>query len=358
MGVNILPEMAPKKVCIVGSGNWGCAIARLVGYNAARLPEKFKEEVTMWVFEEEVNGRKLTEIINTDHENVKYLPGRKLPSNVVAVPDIVVAAADADYLIFVLPHQFLKRACAPLQGKLKADVQGLSLVKGFAIIPGGGLELISELIAEDMAIPVSVLMGANLANEVADEKLCETTIGAKDETVGNDFKSLFQTDNFRVTVVPDIQIVEICGALKNIVACAAGFCDGLKYGDNTKAATIRLGLKEMMKYGDTFYPGGSPSTYFESCGVADLITTCYGGRNRKVSEAFITRKTSIADLEKEMLNGQKLQGPETALEVNYMLKARGLENEFPLFTIVHKICTGEMPPERLLDALRNHPEHH
>ena len=98
------------------------------------------------------------------------------------------------------------------------------------------------------------------------------------------------TERFpRVSVVSDTQIVEICGALKNIVACAAGFCDGLKCGDNTKAATIRLGLKEMMKYGEHFYPGGDPATYFESCGVADLITTCYGGRNRKVSEAFVTR---------------------------------------------------------------------
>jgi len=352
------PTMAPKKICIVGSGNWGSAIARLVGYNAARLPDTFQREVTMWVFEEEVNGRKLTEIINTDHENVKYLPGRSLPTNVVAVPDIVTAAKDADFLIFVLPHQFIKRACAPLQGKLKAGAQGLSLVKGFAILPGGGIELISDLISEEMGIPVSVLMGANLANEVADEKFCETTIGALEDGVGKELKLMFQTDNFRVTVTKDTKIVEICGALKNIVACAAGFCDGLKCGDNTKAATIRLGLKEMMKYGETFYPGGSPQTYFESCGVADLITTCYGGRNRKVSEAFVTRKTSIAELETEMLNGQKLQGPETAAEVNYVLKAKGLEAEFPLFTAVHRICIGELTPESLLDNLRNHPEHH
>lgn len=342
----------------MGSGNWGSAIARLVGYNAARLPERFQEEVTMWVYEEEVNGRKLTEIINTDHENVKYLPGRSLPSNVVAVPDIVAAAADADFLIFVLPHQFIKRSCAPLQGKLKAGAQGLSLVKGFAILPEGGIKLISDLISEEMGIPVSVLMGANLANEVADEKFCETTIGSRDDLVGQDLKLMFQTDNFRVTVVSDNKIVEICGALKNIVACAAGFCDGLKCGDNTKAATIRLGLKEMMKYGDTFYPGGNPATYFESCGVADLITTCYGGRNRKVSEAFVTRKASIAVLEAEMLNGQKLQGPETAAEVNYVLKAKGLEDEFPLFTAVHRICTGDLAPELLLESLRNHPEHH
>ena len=204
--------MAPKKVCIVGSGNWGSAIARLVGFNAERLPERFQKDVNMWVFEEEVNGRKLTEIINTDHENVKYLPGRTLPKNVIAIPDIVEAAAEADFLIFVLPHQFIKRACAPLVGKLKKEATGLSLVKvneiitnqkirgkfqGFAILPGGGIKLISDLISEEMNIPVSVLMGANLANEVADEKFCETTIGSKNPEVGSDLKLLFQTENFR-----------------------------------------------------------------------------------------------------------------------------------------------------------------
>jgi len=346
--------MSAKKVCIVGSGNWGSAIARLVGYNAERLPDKFQKDVNMWVFEEEVNGRKLTDIINTNHENVKYLPGRTLPKNLLAIPDITVAAAEADILIFVLPHQFITRACAKLVGKLKPGAVGLSLVKGFSILPGGGIKLISDVISEEMGIPVSVLMGANLANEVADDKFCETTIGAKDPEVGKDLKLLFQTDNFRVTVVSDWQIVEICGALKNIVACAAGFCDGLKMGDNTKAAIIRLGLKEMMKYGDTFYPGGDPGTYLESCGVADLITTCYGGRNRRVAEAFVTCKKSLAELEEELLHGQKLQGPETAAEVNHVLQARGLQQQFPLFTAVHQICTGQREPGQLVGALKDH----
>jgi hypothetical protein len=95
-----------EKVCIVGSGNWGCAIARIVGRNAAILPN-VDSEVRMWVFEELVDGKKLTEIINEQHCNVKYLPDAQLPKNVVAIPEITNAVADASVIIFVLPHQFL-----------------------------------------------------------------------------------------------------------------------------------------------------------------------------------------------------------------------------------------------------------
>merc|ERR550519_1210253 len=95
-------------------------------------------------------------------------------------------------------------------------------------------------------------------------------------------------------------------------------------GDNTKAAAIRLGLKEMIWYGEQFYPGGQLSTYLESCGLADLITTCYGGRNRRVSEAFVKSDKSIEQLEQEMLNGQRLQGPETAKEVVQVLRTRNI----------------------------------
>jgi len=352
-------KMSPKKVCIIGSGNWGSAIAKLVGENTNQHSEIFVKETPMWVFEEMVNGRKLTEIINTDHENVKYLPGRKLPTNIIAVPDILEAAQDADILIIVLPHQFVARALKPLTGKLKPGAQGISLVKGFDILPEGGIQLISKEIKKHLNIPISVLMGANLAGEVADGQFCETTIGCCDQQMGPIFKVLFETPNFRVTVVDDTATVEICGALKNIVACAAGFVQGLGLGDNTKSAVIRIGLMEMIKYTKEF--GGDSlklETFFESCGVADLVTTCYGGRNSRLAKEFVLqRPKEIHQLEDELLNGQKLQGPETAAEVNFMLKEKHMEELFPLFTAVHHIFTKNMEPEQLIEMLRCHPVH-
>ncbi|OQR73801.1 glycerol-3-phosphate dehydrogenase-like, partial [Tropilaelaps mercedesae] len=233
------------------------------------------------------------------------------------------------------------------------------LFSGFDITPGKGIALISSTISELLSISCSVLMGANLANEVAAEKFCEGTLGVKDPEQAKKLKKLVQTSYFRITTTDDISTIEVCGSIKNIIACGAGFVDGLGYGDNTKAAVIRLGLKEMIAFADQFYPGAKLNTFFESCGVADLITTCYGGRNRKVSEAFVRANgtKTIEALEKEMLNGQKLQGPETAAEVYEMLKLKGQLERFPLFVAIHRICIGELAPDQMIEALRNHPEH-
>jgi glycerol-3-phosphate dehydrogenase (NAD+) len=231
--------MSPKRVCIIGSGNWGSAISRLVGENTDANPDLFHRDVYMWVFEEMIDGRKLTEIINETHENVKYLPGKKLPENVVAIPDICDAAGQADVIIFVIPHQFMERALSPLKGKLKPGAVGISLIKGFMMIPGGGIKLMSDAIHDMLDIEMGVLMGANLAGEVAADMFCETTIAFKGSAeAGKTFKKAFQTPNFRVVVVKDVSGVEMCGALKNIVACGAGFVDGLKLGDNTKVSPI------------------------------------------------------------------------------------------------------------------------
>uniref|UniRef100_A0A1A8EIZ5 Glycerol-3-phosphate dehydrogenase [NAD(+)] n=1 Tax=Nothobranchius korthausae TaxID=1143690 RepID=A0A1A8EIZ5_9TELE len=349
-------RMPGKKVCIVGSGNWGSSIAKIVGQNV-KASNRFDPMVNMWVYEETINGRKLTEIINTEHENVKYLPGHKLPKNVVAVPDVTEAMKGAKILIFVIPHQFIHKLCDQMKPHVTEGTIGISLIKGIDEGPDG-LKLISDIIREKLEIEVSVLMGANIANEVADEKFCETTIGAKNEGNGLIFKELLQTPNFRITVVHESDTVELCGALKNIVAVGAGFCDGLGFGDNTKAAVIRLGLMEMVAFAKLFCKEKvSSGTFLESCGVADLITTCYGGRNRKVAEAFVTTSKTIAELEMEMLNGQKLQGPQTSSEVYKILLKQNMVNKFPLFTAVYQICYEGKAVKEFITCLQNHPEH-
>jgi glycerol-3-phosphate dehydrogenase (NAD+) len=123
----------------------------------------------------------------------------------------------------------------------------------------------------------------------------------------------------------------------------------------SKILIFRLGLVEMMSFSKLFLGAEvKESTFFESCGVADLITTCYGGRNRKVSEAFAKTGKTLEVLEAEMLNGQKLQGPETARELQGVLKAKGIDGEkFPLFTAVYKCCYEGMPVANFLSALEN-----
>ncbi|KAI4901398.1 hypothetical protein NFI96_031391, partial [Prochilodus magdalenae] len=163
----------------LGTGE-GSAIAKIIGHNV-KASNRFEPLVNMWVFEETVSGRKLTEIINTEHENVKYLPGHKLPKNVIAVPDVAEAVAGADILVFVIPHQFIGKLCDQMKPRIKPEAIGISLIKGIDEGPEG-LTLISDIIRNKLEIDVSVLMGANIANEVADEKFCETTIGTHENT--------------------------------------------------------------------------------------------------------------------------------------------------------------------------------
>lgn len=161
---------------------------------------------------------------------------------------------------------------------------------------------------------------------------------------------------------------EIAGALKNVVALGAGFVDGLGMGGNTKAALIRVGLLEMANFGRFFFSGIRNHTYVESCGVADLITTCYGGRNRKCAEAFAKERLEsgkknekdTADsclerwtrLEKEMLNGQKLQGTLTAKEVFISLESREFVDKFPLFKTIYEISFEGRPVPEIIDGIR------
>ena len=222
-----------------------------------------------WVFEEEVKDRtgtprKLTEIINQHHENVKYLPGIKLPDNVIADPDLRSAVQDASLLVFVLPHQFLGRIC-PEMTSHRRGARAISLIKGIEFDDKGPV-LISSMIKEAMGgMDVSVLMGANVASEVAKDEFCESTVGYSNKKNGAVWQRLFDAPRFKVGKIEDVAGVELCGALKNVVALGAGFCDGLGYGGNTKAAIIRIGLEETSRFSKMFFKNVKEATFMESC---------------------------------------------------------------------------------------------
>ncbi|KAI8374398.1 glycerol-3-phosphate dehydrogenase [NAD+] [Radiomyces spectabilis] len=340
--------MAVENVCIIGSGNWGSAVAKIIGNNVLNHTDSFEKTVRQWVFEEQVNGENLTDIINREHENVKYLKGVKLPENIVAVPDVVEACKGATLVVFVVPHQFVRGVCEKMKGHLAPNARAISLIKGLEIT-SSGVRLFSEEISRILDIPCAALSGANIADEVAREKFCESTIGCPSVEDGVLFHRLFDTAYFRINVIQDHVGVQLCGALKNVVAVGAGFSDGLGYGSNTKAAIIRRGLMEIRKFGQTFFGDAVRNeTFFESCGTADLITTCFGGRNRKVAEAFVLTGKPIATLEAELLNGQKLQGTLTAQEVHEFLSARNMESEFPLFQTVYRIVYEGQSPDLII----------
>jgi len=373
----------PEKVALIGSGNWGSAIATKMGINTAACAD-FEDDVQMWVYEEYVKleegkwirpargakppegktwvdegYRPLTVVINELNENVVYLPGIPLPKTIVANPDIKSVVTGATMMVFVIPHNFLAPIVPKMEGAFAKGAIGCSLIKGIEFEKEGAGKpiLISDLLKAEMKkaesapdVEMSVLMGANVANEVAKGDFAEATIGTTSKADGLKWCKLFNTGDFSVTAVEDVAGAELCGALKNVVALGAGFSDGLGFGGNTKAAIIRIGLKEMQKFCDLFYGdrGIKNETFLESCGVADLVTTCFGGRNRKCAELYVKEKGAKAweTIEAEELNGQKLQGTGTAKDV--MTAIKGKEADFPLFTMIHKIAFEGEPAANLV----------
>jgi len=373
----------PEKVALVGSGNWGSAIATKMGLNVLANPDFFDAVVEMWVFEEYVKledgkwvrpargakppegktwvdegYRPLTEVINELNENVIYLPGIKLPKSIKAQPDIKAAVTGATMMVFVIPHNFLAPIVPKMENAFAPGAVGISLIKGIEF-EGGKPILISDLLKAEMKkgvgapdVDMSVLMGANVANEVAKGDFAEATIGCTDLEIGKKWCKLFNTADFKVDPCKDVAGAELCGALKNVVALGAGFCDGLGYGGNTKAAIIRIGLKEMQLFCEKFYGdrGIMQDTFLESCGLADLFTTCTGGRNRKCADIFAKcikdgTPKDWATIETEELNGQKLQGTGTAKDV-YTCLTTGEDKTkmFPLMTAIYKIAFENAPP--------------
>lgn len=357
------PIEKPFRVCVIGSGNWGTTIAKLIAENTALRPKVFQHYVNMWVYEEKINGQNLSDLINSKHENIKYLPKIKLPRNLRAVPNILDAVNNADLIVFNLPHQFLPKVLQMLKGNISPHVRAISCLKGLEV-NSQGVKLLSTYIEEELGITCGVLSGANLAVEIARGKWSETTVAYKKPAdfrgEGKDIdnyilKAVFHRPYFHVQCIDDVAGVSIAGALKNIVALTVGFVEGMNWGDNAKAAIMRVGLLEIIRFSQEFFPESKQDTFTkESAGVADLITTCSGGRNLKVGRFMAETGASAEQAEKELLNGQSSQGVITAKEVHELLVQKDKIDEYPLFEATYQIIFGNEHMENLPLLLEGH----
>lgn len=258
------------KIAILGGGAMATASSIL-------LAEHTDQEVAIWARKAEH-----AEQMQRDRENKRLLPGVRLPGNVSVTSDIDQALDGAEYLVAAIPTQYLRATLTEVRSNLTRQRPVISVIKG---IENETFQRPSEIISDVLGSrAVVALSGPSHAEEIG-RRLPATVVAASgDLGLARQVQRMFNTQRFRVYTNLDLIGVELAGALKNVIAIAAGISDGLGYGDNAKSALMTRGLVEMTRFGMRF--GAEASTFTGLAGMGDLITTCVSsyGRNRKVGE--------------------------------------------------------------------------
>ena len=299
------------KALVVGGGSWGTAFARLLadrGHVVTLATHRAEDARAI-----EATGR-----------NPRYLTHVSL-ADVTAVPFAAGSAADTDLVVLAVPS----RAFADVAAALGGEAPVLSLTKG--LDPNTG-DRLSTLLRDR---PVAVLSGPNMADEVAAGLPGAAVIASDDEALALRLQEAVNSGVFRVYVNTDLIGVELCAAAKNVIALAAGGVDGLRLGDNAKAALITRGLAEMSRLGEAM--GADPETFAGLAGMGDLIVTCWhpSGRNRRAGE-LIARGASAEEASAEI--GQVIEGLTTAPVLRRL--SRRLQIELPITQGVCAVLDG------------------
>ena len=263
----------PAKVAVLGAGSWGTTMAALL---SRRTP------VVLWA-----RRAALADQIDRHHCNPDYLPDVALPAALRATGSLEVALAGAEVVVMAVPSHGFRAILSEALPHLAGGVPIVSLAKG---VEEGTLQRMSEVVAElAPEHPRGVLTGPNLSSEVMAGHPTATVVAVtagtgEDQALAVELQRLFSTETLRVYTNPDIVGCELGGALKNVVAIAAGMADGMGFGDNTRAALVTRGLAELSRLGVAL--GGDPLTFAGLAGMGDLVATCISrhSRNRWVGE--------------------------------------------------------------------------
>jgi glycerol-3-phosphate dehydrogenase (NAD(P)+) len=316
-------------VAVIGDGAMGTMSALLVAENG--------RAVRLW-------GRdaQRTDDINRDRENQCYLPGISLPDSVTAGCDAAWALVGAEFVISAVPCQHVRGVWTTVGPALPPGVPVLSVAKGIEVDTLlRPTQVLAELCGQRS---YAILSGPNIAAEIARGLPAGAVVAGEDHSFCEQVQVAMHTETFRIYTNPDIIGVELAAALKNVIALAAGVVDGLKLGDNAKAALITRGLAEITRLGVAM--GASPETFYGMAGVGDLITTCMSphSRNRtagqKIGEGL--SPDEVRNATPSVIEGIPTTRSTIALAHKYNV-------DVPITTAVGAVLFDGVPPE---DAVR------
>ena len=316
------------KISVLGSGSWGLALALLLHNNG--------HEVLLWSARPE-NARKLRE----KRENPDRLPGVRLPDEIDVLTDMERALKDVDVTILAVASPYIRSTAHKMAPFVCKDQKIVNVAKG---IEEKTLKTLSEVIEEE--IPqgnVAVLSGPSHAEEVGRGLPTTCVISAHTQETAEYLQSIFMSPVFRVYTTPDILGVELGGALKNVIALAAGTADGLGYGDNTKAALITRGITEIGRL------GAQMETFYGLSGIGDLIVTCASkhSRNRKAGYLIGQGYTMEEAMKEVQMVVEGVYSARAAREL-----AEKYEVEMPIITEVNRVLfEGKSAAEAVMDLM-------
>ena len=320
------------KICVAGDGAWGTALA----INAVQN----KHDVVLWgAFPEYLDQMRNT------RENSKFLPGVKLPDVLEFEKDIAAALVESDIVICAIPTQFLRNVLKKMAGNIPENAIIVNVAKGIEL---NSWLRISEIMEQEVGkIKYVDLSGPSHAEEVA--RGVPTAVTAAGENI-EDAKKIQQAlmnEKFRIYTSNDVIGLELGGAVKNVFAIAAGIIDGMKLGDNPKAALMARGIAEMGRLGEAL--GGRRATFSGLSGIGDLIVTCCSGfsRNRHVGEE-LGRGRSLDDILKDM-NMAVAEGVPTAKGIRVLAQKRGVE--IPIIDEIYSVLYENRPAKDAIFSL-------
>jgi len=329
-----------EKIVVLGAGNWGTAVA-------LHLYEK-KKTVSLWEY-----NKKYFEELSRYRENRNFLKGFPIPEEISIHNNLEEAVSGKDIIILAVPSHSARSVLTGLKNAIRQDLIIISLVKG---IENESLMLMSQVIQDVLPClnetNYVALLGPSFANEVANKIPTTIVAASKDKDSSSKVQKLFMSPLLRVYVNDDLIGVELGGAFKNVIAIAAGICDGVGYGENTKAALITRSIVEMTRLGVKL--GAKSETFSGLTGVGDLILTCMGklSRNRHVGEE-IGKGKKLKDVLKEMV--MVAEGVKTAKSVHYLAKKFNVET--PIMEKVYKVLFEDENPEKAVyDLMTRQPK--